>query len=64
MSDGSPYDEFDCACGSGLCRRRVTGEDWRQPVLQQRYSGHFSPYLQQRIDDAGTATAATVARAS
>jgi hypothetical protein len=50
MCDGSPYDEFDCVCGSPLCRGKVTGDDWRDPVLWARYEGHFSPYLQRRID--------------
>ena len=50
MCDGSPYDEFDCACGSSSCRGRVTGNDWRNPVLWERYAGHFSPYLQRRIE--------------
>jgi hypothetical protein len=49
MCDGSPYDEFDCQCGSSACRGRVTGEDWRNPSLWKRYAGHFSPYLQRRI---------------
>jgi uncharacterized protein len=49
MCDGSPYDEFDCACGSAICRGRVTGEDWRNPMLWERYAGHFSPYLERRI---------------
>jgi hypothetical protein len=50
MCDGSPYDEFDCRCGSVHCRGQVTGEDWRNPVLWERYAGHFSPYLQRRIE--------------
>jgi hypothetical protein len=50
MCDGSPYDEFDCACGSSQCRGRVTGNDWRDPVLWKRYAGHVSPYLQRRIN--------------
>ena len=50
MCDGSPYDEFDCECGSSLCRGRVTGEDWRSPALWERYAGHFSPYLARRIE--------------
>lgn len=50
MSDGSPYDEFDCACGALNCRGRVTGNDWMLPELQARYAGHFMPYLQRRID--------------
>lgn len=49
-SDGSPYDEFTCHCGTPTCRKQVTGDDWRLPHLQQRYAGHFSPYLQHRID--------------
>jgi len=50
MCDGSPYDEFDCACGVPLCRGRVSGDDWRRPELWRRYAGYFSPYLQRRID--------------
>jgi uncharacterized protein len=49
MCDGSPYDEFNCACGSASCRGWVTGEDWRDPALWQRYAGYFSPYLERRI---------------
>lgn len=49
MCDGSPYDEFDCACGSACCRGRVTGDDWRNPLLWERYAGFFSSYLLRRI---------------
>ncbi len=49
MSDGSPYDEFECRCGAAQCRGRVTGDDWQRPELWQRYQGYFSPYLQRRI---------------
>jgi hypothetical protein len=48
-SDGSPYDEFDCTCGTPSCRGRITGHDWMNPELQQRYRGWFSPYLARRI---------------
>ena len=50
MSDSNPYDEFECGCGSPLCRGRVTAEDWKRKDLQQRYKGYFSAYLQRRID--------------
>lgn len=50
MADSTPYDEFDCACGSPLCRGRVTGEDWKRPELWARYDGYFSAYLQKRIE--------------
>lgn len=49
MSDGSPYDEFSCSCGSPLCRQHVSGQDWQRPELWRRYAGYFSPYLQRRI---------------
>ena len=49
MSDGSPYDEFSCSCGSPHCRGHVSGEDWMRPDLWRRYAGYFSPYLQRRI---------------
>jgi len=50
MSDTMPYDEFDCECGAANCRGRVTGNDWRISELQKRYTGHFTPYVQRRID--------------
>jgi len=50
MSDASPYDEFECQCGSYNCRKRVTGDDWKLPDIQKRYKGYFSPYIQRRID--------------
>ena len=40
---------WDCRCGSALCRRKVTGRDWRDKELQQRYEGHFSPLINKRI---------------
>lgn len=49
MCDGTPYDEFDCGCGTPSCRGRITGNDWQRPDLQQRYAGYFSPYLQRRM---------------
>jgi len=49
MCDGSPYDEFVCHCGSPSCRGRVGGNDWKNPVLWQKYEGYFSPYLARRI---------------
>ncbi len=49
-SDGTPYDEFDCQCGSPLCRGMIRGSDWTRPDLQDRYKGWFSPYLARRIE--------------
>ena len=47
--DASDYDEFCCKCGTPSCREVVTGSDWRDPTLQDRYAGWFSPYLLRRI---------------
>ena len=40
---------WECACASGRCRGRVTGRDWRSRELQERYRGHFSPFIERRI---------------
>lgn len=50
MCDGSPYDEFECGCGSHICRGKITGNDWKIPELIERYRGFHSPYLQRRIE--------------
>ena len=40
---------LDCRCGSDLCRGRITGEDWKNPELQQRYGSYFSSYVLSKI---------------
>ena len=50
MSDGGPYDEFECRCGSSTCRKKITGNDWKLPELWEKYKGYFSPYLARRIE--------------
>lgn len=62
MSDGTPYDEFTCECGSHLCRSRVTGNDWMLPELQIKYGKFFSPYLQRRIKQMHADDALRIAR--
>lgn len=49
MCDADSYDEFECQCGADACRRKVTGNDWMLPDLQDRYLGYFSTYLERRI---------------
>jgi hypothetical protein len=53
MSESSDFAEFDCRCGAPSCRGRVRADDWMRADLQHRYRGHFSPYLQRRIDAQG-----------
>jgi len=50
MSDGGPYDEFECRCGQLTCRGKVTGNDWKLPGLWLKYDGYFSSYLARRIE--------------
>lgn len=40
---------WECRCGSDLCRGRFTGRDWRLTNLQNRYKGRFSPFINERI---------------
>lgn len=51
MSDGEPYDEFECLCGSVTCRKKITGNDWKLPQLWVKYKNYFSPYLARRIEN-------------
>lgn len=39
-----------CRCGSSLCRHRITGNDWELKELQERYKGHFVPFINKRIE--------------
>jgi uncharacterized protein len=53
-NSGASGFSMDCDCGTALCRRVVTSDDWRIPELQVRYDGHWVPALAQRIAIAGT----------
>ena len=43
---------MECRCSSPLCRQRVTGDDWKLAGLRDRYRGHFSPFINDRIENA------------
>jgi len=42
---------WNCLCGSSLCRGRIRGSDWKLPELWERYQSgmYFSPYLRRKI---------------
>jgi SET domain-containing protein len=48
-NDETDVRPWECACASPLCRKTITGRDWRLPELQARYRGHFSPFINERI---------------
>lgn len=41
--------KWDCVCGSALCRKKITGKDWRLSELQKSYKNHFTTLLNKRI---------------
>jgi len=41
---------MECECGSPICRKHITENDWKLPRLRDSYDGYFSEYLQERID--------------
>ena len=47
-TDDDDY-ELECRCGAPACRKLITGQDWRRPELQEKYRGHFSTYLADKI---------------
>ena len=48
-TDDAAY-AIKCRCGSAACRGIITGKDWQQKDLQQKYRGLFSWYLEQKIE--------------
>lgn len=40
-----------CLCRQPECREFVRGDDYRIRELQQKYAGHFLPYIQRKIDE-------------
>ena len=40
---------MECRCGSSLCRRWITGDDWRLPHLERQYGEHWVPAVLARI---------------
>ena len=49
INDPDYVASWPCRCGATDCRRRVTGQDWKNPCLQERYADHFSPYINKLI---------------
>ena len=44
------WDQPACSCGAEDCRGHLGNDDWRLPVVQARYRGHFHPFVQRMID--------------
>ncbi len=48
-TDDDDY-RMECNCESTSCRKIITGQDWKRKDLQEKYSGYFSWYLKQEIN--------------
>ena len=49
QADKDHFSKWECKCGSPLCRKKITGRDWRIPELQEKYKNHFTPILNKLI---------------
>ena len=49
-ADPNYVSKWNCSCGSPVCRKKITGNDWKLPEVQARYGGHFSPLINKRIE--------------
>jgi SET domain-containing protein len=50
MTDAGSFSSFRCKCGAKNCRKIITSCDWKNPLLQKKYKGYFSWYVQDKID--------------
>lgn len=50
LPDEESWEVSRCNCGSSECRSLITGSDWKNSDLQQKYRGYFSPYLAETIN--------------
>ncbi len=51
-TDNADY-RMTCRCGTASCRGTISGQDWREPALRERYRGWFCWHIQRLIDAEG-----------
>lgn len=44
------WDQELCSCGAAGCRNNLTENDWQLSDVQERYRGHFHPFVQRMIE--------------
>jgi len=50
MTETDPEYELHVSCKYPSCRKKITGNDWKNIELQKKYDGYFSLYIQEKID--------------
>lgn len=43
--------DISCTCKSPICRKHISGNDWKIPSVQKQYRGFFSTYVQSCINN-------------
>lgn len=49
MTETNPDYSVDLHCDKKSCRKKFTGNDWKNPDLQNKYKGHLSLYIESKI---------------
>ncbi len=49
------FKPMSCGCQSELCRKFITYFDWKNPMLQKKYKGYFSGYVEKIIRESSKA---------
>jgi hypothetical protein len=44
------WDQDHCTCGSPLCRKTLTANDWKLNDVRMRYAGHFHPVVRRMME--------------
>ena len=42
---------MECLCGSHICRKNITSNDWKVLDLQEKYKGYFVRFLEKKINE-------------
>jgi len=48
MHGGYP-EEMVCSCGAANCRKVLRSDDWKDPVIREKYGKWFLPYLREKF---------------
>lgn len=40
---------LDCTCGDNLCRKVITSDDWKDPILAKKFWVEWLPHIQRKI---------------
>ncbi len=49
MTETNPDYSVNLHCNKSTCRKKFTGNDWKNPDIQKKYEGYMSLYIQSKI---------------